>query len=482
MNIYTVNYILSRLSFAMAASLVIPLVLAIAANEPSRQAFMLSVLVSAFLGVGFRRYGKPAEALTAREGIAITAFGWFTGTFLGMLPYLLGNYLGFLDALFESISGFTGTGATVFSSLGTLPYSILFWRMMTAWIGGLGIIVIFIALLPQSGASTIYMYNAEGGGPTMDRVMPRLRDMTIALFKIYLIFTAFTTGIFMLCGVDFSIAVTHAMSTIGTCGFSTYDDSTMHFHHLPFELWTALFMFLAGGSFSLYYRAWVKGPSVILRNTEFLTYLCIILVSILLIFLNLIVEMGLDFASAVRFAVFQVTSLSTTGFVSADFETWPTFSKLLLLILMMIGGCAGSTASGIKVARLILLVRNARTVILQKLNPHRVVDISLAGAHVDSAMLLRVGTFFFLYLAIIFVTAFLLTMDGLLPFDAIAVAVTTIGNIGPAFGIVSATSTYAPLSDFVKAVLCLSMLLGRLEIFTLLILLRPSFWRRTKRW
>lgn len=482
MNIYTVNYILSRLSFAMAASLVIPLVLAIAANEPSRQAFMLSVLVSAFLGVGFRRYGKPAEALTAREGIAITAFGWFTGTFLGMLPYLLGNYLGFLDALFESISGFTGTGATVFSSLGTLPYSILFWRMMTAWIGGLGIIVIFIALLPQSGASTIYMYNAEGGGPTMDRVMPRLRDMTIALFKIYLIFTAFTTGIFMLCGVDFSIAVTHAMSTIGTCGFSTYDDSTMHFHNLPFELWTALSMFLAGGSFSLYYRAWVKGPFVILRNTEFRTYLCIILVSILLIFLNLIVEMGLDFASTVRFAVFQVTSLSTTGFVSADFETWPTFSKLLLLILMMIGGCAGSTASGIKVARLILLVRNARAVILQKLNPHRVVDISLGGAHVDSAMLLRVGTFFFLYLAIIFVTAFLLTMDGLLPFDAIAVAVTTIGNIGPAFGIVSATSTYAPLSDFVKAVLCLSMLLGRLEIFTLLILLRPSFWRKTKRW
>ena len=315
----------------------------------------------------------------------------------------------------------------------------------------------------------------------MDRVMPRLRDMTIALFKIYLIFTAFTTGIFMLCGVDFSIAVTHAMSTIGTCGFSTYDDSTMHFHNLPFELWTALFMFLAGGSFSLYYRAWVKGPSVILRNTEFRTYLCIILISILLIFLNLIVEMGLDFASAVRFAVFQVTSLSTTGFVSADFETWPTFSKLLL-ILMMIGGCAGSTASGIKVARLILLVRNARAVILQKLNPHRVVDISLGGAHVDSAMLLRVGTFFFLYLAIIFVTAFLLTMDGLLPFDAIAVAVTTIGNIGPAFGIVSATSTYAPLSDFVKTILCVTMLLGRLEIFTLLILLRPSFWRKTKRW
>ena len=455
----------------------IPLVLAIVNDEPSREAFMLSMLISAFFGLGFRRFGRPAEELTAREGIAITAFGWFTGTFLGMLPYLLGNYLGFLDAVFESISGFTGTGATVFSSLGALPYSVLFWRMMTAWIGGLGIIVIFIALLPQSGASTIYMYNAEGAGPTMDRVMPRLRDMTMALFKIYLVFTAVTTIIFMLCGVEFSIAVTHAMSTIGTCGFSTYDDSTMHFHNLPFELWTALFMFLAGGSFSLYYRAWVKGPSVILRNTEFRTYLGIILAAILLI-----VEKGIDSADAARFAVFQVTSLSTTGFVSADFEMWPTFSKLLLLLLMSIGGCAGSTASGIKVARIILLVRNARAVILQKLNPHRVVDISLGGAHVDDAMLLRVGTFFFLYVTIIFVTALLLTMDGLQPFDAIAVAITTLGNIGPAFGIVSATSTYAPLSDFAKGILCLSMLLGRLEIFTLLILLRPSFWRKTKRW
>lgn len=202
----------------------------------------------------------------------------------------------------------------------------------------------------------------------------------------------------------------------------------------------------------------------------------------LLIALNLIIEMGMDTFMAARVAVFQVTSLSTTGFVSADFETWPTFSKLLLLLLMIIGGCAGSTASGIKVARIVLLVRNARAVILQKLNPHRVVDISLGGTHVDGAMLLRVGSFFFLYLTIIFITAFLLTMDGLLPFDAIAVAVSTLGNIGPAFGIVNATSTYAPLSDFVKAVLCCSMLLGRLEIFTLLILLRPSFWRKTKRW
>ena len=482
MNIYTVNYILSRLAFAMAAALTIPLTLAVYADEPSRQALMLSILVSAFLGMGFRRYGQPAEELTAREGIAITAFGWFTGTFLGMLPYLLGGYLGFLDALFESISGFTGTGATVFSSLGNLPYSILFWRMMTAWIGGLGIIVIFIALIPQSGASTIYMYNAEGAGPTMDRVMPRLRDMTMALFKIYLVFTAVTTAIFMLCGVEFSIAVTHAMSTIGTCGFSTYDDSTMHFHSLAFELWTAFFMFLAGGSFSLYYRVWIKGSAVILRNTEFRTYLCIVLGAVLLIALNLIIGMGMDAETAVRVSLFQVTSLSTTGFVSADFETWPAFSKLVLLLLMLIGGCAGSTASGIKVARIVLLVRNARAVILQKLNPHRVIDISLGGAHVDSAMLLRTGTFFFLYLAIIFVTAFLLTMDGLYPFDAIAVAVTTLGNIGPAFGIVSATSTYAPLSDFTKSVLCVTMLLGRLEIFTLLILLRPSIWRRTKRW
>ena len=482
MNIYTVNYMLSRLSFAMAASLCIPLILAILGNDQGRQAFILSIFVSVFFGAVFRRYSHPTEELTAREGIAITAFGWITGTFLGMLPYLLGGYLGFLDAFFESISGFTGTGATVFSSLSILPYSILFWRMMTAWIGGLGIIVIFIALLPQSGASTIYMYNAEGIGPTMDRVMPRLRNMTMALFQIYLVFTIVTTGVYTLCGMDFSIAVAHAMSTIGTCGFSTYDDSIMHFHNVQCELWTALFMFLAGGSFSLYYRIWLKGPSVILHNTEFRVYFVIIFTSILLITLNLIVEMNIDVLTALRVAIFQTTSLSTTGFVSTDFETWPTFSKLLLLLLMVIGGCAGSTASGIKVARLILLIRNAHAIVIQKLNPNRVIDISLGGAHIDNAALMRVGTFFFLYLAIIFVTAFLLTLDGLLPFDSIAVAVTTLGNIGPAFGLISATSTYAPLSDFVKSVLCLTMLLGRLEIFTLLILVRPSFWRKTKRW
>lgn len=482
MNIYTVNYMLSRLSFAMAASLCIPLTLAILGSDQSHQAFILSIFVSVFFGAIFRRYSHPTEELTAREGIAITAFGWITGTFLGMLPYLLGGYLGFLDAFFESISGFTGTGATVFSSLSILPYSILFWRMMTAWIGGLGIIVIFIALLPQSGASTIYMYNAEGIGPTMDRVMPRLRDMTMALFQIYLVFTIVTTGVYTLCGMDFSIAVAHAMSTIGTCGFSTYDDSIMHFHNVPCELWTALFMFLAGGSFSLYYRIWLKGPSVILYNTEFRVYFVIIFTSILLITLNLIVEMNIDILTALRAAVFQTTSLSTTGFVSTDFETWPTFSKLLLLLLMVIGGCAGSTASGIKVARLILLIRNAHAIVIQKLNPNRVIDISLGGTRIDNAALMRIGSFFFLYLATIFVTAFLLTIDGLLPFDSIAVAVTTLGNIGPAFGLISATSTYAPLSNFVKSVLCITMLLGRLEIFTLLILVRPSFWRKTKRW
>ena len=192
--------------------------------------------------------------------------------------------------------------------------------------------------------------------------------------------------------------------------------------------------------------------------------------------------MNIDVLTALRVAIFQTTSLSTTGFVSTDFETWPTFSKLLLLLLMVIGGCAGSTASGIKVARLILLIRNAHAVVIQKLNPNCVIDISLGGTRIDNAALMRVGTFFFLYLVIIFVTAFFLTLDGLLPFDSIAVAVTTLGNIGPAFGLISATSTYAPLSDFVKSILCLTMLLGRLEIFTLLILLRPSFWRKTKRW
>ena len=483
MDARVILYILGRLVFAETAVMGIPLVMAMVRGEASARAFLLSCTLAAFLGTYLYTKGRASEkALTMREGIAVTGFGWMIAPALGMLPYLMGGYLGLLDGLVESISGFTGTGATVFPTLSGLPASLLFWRMMTNWFGGLGIIVIFIALLPQTGQSTIYMYNAETTGPTRERVLPRLRDMTKALFQMYVFFTAVVAGIYVLCGLPLMQAGMHAMSTVCAGGFSTYDDSAMHFHSIRLEAAMTVFMILAGGNFGLYYRVWQKGPTVLLRNTEFKWYLGILAGAMALITANLACAMGLDWRTAFRYASFQVGSLSTTGFVSADFEMWPSFSKGIFLLLMVGGGCAGSAASGLKIARVVLLVKNAWAVVHQKLNPRRVVEVRMNGAKVSEETLLRVGQFFSLYIFLIAFFALLLTADGIAAFDAIGLSISTMGGIGPAFGVAGATETYAGLSDFTKSVICVSMLLGRLEMVTLLVMLTPDFWQKGNRW
>ena len=483
MDARVILYILGRLVFAETAVMGIPLVMAMVRGEASVRAFLLSCTLAAFLGTYLYTKGRASEkALTMREGIAVTGFGGMIAPALGMLPYLMGGSLGLLDGLVESISGFTGTGATVFPTLSGLPASLLFWRMMTNWFGGLGIIVIFIALLPQTGQSTIYMYNAETTGPTRERVLPRLRDMTKALFQMYVFFTAVVAGIYVLCGLPLMQAGMHAMSTVCAGGFSTYDDSAMHFHSIRLEAAMTVFMILAGGNFGLYYRVWQKGPTVLLRNTEFKWYLGILAGAMALITANLACAMGLDWRTAFRYASFQVGSLSTTGFVSADFEMWPSFSKGIFLLLMVGGGCAGSAASGLKIARVVLLVKNAWAVVHQKLNPRRVVEVRMNGAKVSEETLLRVGQFFSLYIFLIAFFALLLTADGIAAFDAIGLSISTMGGIGPAFGVAGATETYAGLSDFTKSVICVSMLLGRLEMVTLLVMLTPDFWQKGNRW
>ena len=483
MQLQVIYYVLGRLVMAETITMFIPFAMAFYYYETSIPGFAVAVGLSASVGLVLQSHGRAStDNLSIREGIAITGLGWALATGLGMLPYVCGGYLGALDALFESISGFTGTGATVFDTLTGLPSSILFWRMMTHWFGGLGIIVIFIALLPQTGQSTVYMYNAETTGPTQDRVLPRLRDMTKALFQMYLLFTALAATVYMLCGLGPYEALTHAMSTIGAGGFSIYDESAMHFKNPAFEWSMTFFMILAGGNFGLYYRIWKKGPGVVRHNSEFKAYMLILFTAMVLIGGNLLYTMPYAPGDAIRYAAFQVGSISTTGFVSADFDKWPDFSKGILLMLMMSGGCAGSTAGGMKVARVVLLVKNTWAVMRQKIAPRQLVEVRMNGSRVSEETLLRVGQFFFLYIFFIVFWALLLTLDGLEIFDAIGISITTMGSVGPAFGIAGATCTYAGLSVFSKSILCVAMLLGRLEMFTLLVMLTPDFWQKGNRW
>ena len=474
---------LGKISLIQALVVLLPLVLACGYGEESCMAFIWTGIVG-FLVAGLcLSQGKVrTRVLTMREGIAITGLGWLLATCLGMLPYVFGQYLGLLDGFFESISGFTGTGATVITDIESLPQSILLWRSMTHWLGGLGIVVIFIAILPEAGQAAVSMYNAEAAGPTRERVLPRLHEMTSVLFRMYMVFTMISLGVFLLCGMDFVSAANHALSTISAGGFSTYNDSAAHFDNPLVEGWMTFFMILAGGNFGLYYQIYQKGFHVVKRNTEFKAYLGILAVATICVGMNLMSAFSSSWGNAMRFASFQVASIATTGFVSADYDQWPTFSKGILMLLMISGGCAGSTAAGIKVARVVILFKAIWASVARTLHPKMVIQLKMNGQYISADTVIRTSQFFFLYIAFIALWAFLLTWDNIPVFDAIGISVSTMGCIGPAFGITGATCTYAELSMFSKGILCLSMLIGRLEMFTVLVMCHRSFWKTKGLW
>ena len=293
---------------------------------------------------------------------------------------------------------------------------------------------------------------------------------------------AVMNAIFFLCGMDFLGAVNHALSTVSAGGFSTYNASAAHFESPAVEGWMTFFMILTGGNYALYYRAWQKGWSVLWDNMEFRVYLLIVAAATILIGLNLMSAFGIGPSTALRYSSFQAASIATTGFVSADFDRWPTFSKGILLMLMISGGCAGSTAAGLKVSRVVIMAQYIWHAAKTKLHPNQVLGMTINGHRIGDDTVVRVAQFCFLYVMFIALWALLLTFDGIDVFDAIGISVSTMGCIGPAFGITGAPSTYAELSLFSKSILCLSMLLGRLEMFTLLVMLQKNFWKSKGSW
>lgn len=481
MDIRIILYVLGRISMALGMVLTLNAVVSIVCQDDGLLALAGAALVSFAVGMGMQRSRKGAvDDLSVREGIAITSLSWILVTFLGMLPYVFGGYLNILDGILECISGLSGTGATVITDIEVLPQSILVWRSLTHWLGGLGIIVIFIALFPQFGHGIVHMMDAESTGPTSDRMLPRVRQMAKALFTVYVILTTAATVALMACGLDFLTALEHAFSTIATGGFSPYNDSVAHFGSPIIEGVLALFMILSSANFSIYVAAWRKGIGVIFRDTEFRLYVALVLGAAALMSLNLIYGASYDPLEAVRETFFQAASISSsTGFVSADFDQWPSFSKGILLFLMFCGGCAGSTAGGLKVTRLMLLMKTMRSVVQQKLSPRSVVQVHSNGEDYNEEILYGVARFFVAYVILDILWTVLFIGDGVPTLDAIGLSVSTMGSCGPAFGTVGPTCTYAELPVFSKVIVCISMLLGRLEMFPVLALLMPSFWRHS---
>lgn len=486
MNLRIVSGLLGYLTLFTGAAMIPPCILAAFEEEiGSVLAFLLSIFLCVAVTFELERFGglQGKDNIGVRDGIAITGLGWLIVSILGTVPYMAGGYLNLVDSMVESFAGFSGTGATVFEDVEILPRSILLWRSLSNWVGGLGIVVIFMAILSQLGRGAMFILRAESTGPTKDRQMPRIRDNAKALFRIYVGLTVICAASYFLCGLDIFTAINHAMTTIATGGYGVYNSTVGEYGSAALEYCMAFFMIISSGSFAMYALAVQRGAGEILRNTEFKIYLWIVFVTSAIIAADLFLEMGMSVEAAIRGAIFHVASLSsTTGFVAYDFDTYPPISKACLMMTMFLGGCAGSTAGGLKVARIILLFKFVSSIIQQKLHPQLINPVRLNGKVIDENILQGAAKFFLGLVVMDITFAFVMMFDGIDFVNSISVSVSTMASVGPGFGIQGATSTYALLPTLSKIFACFFMFLSRLEIFTVLVLFTPTFWRSTNGW
>ena len=486
MNRRLVSALLGYLTLFCGAAMIPPLILAAISKEAgSVWAFLLSMFLCLAATFELERFGgvKGKDNLGVREGIAITVIGWALVSVLGLVPYFASGHLNLLDSLVESVSGFSGTGATVFEDVEILPRSILLWRSLSNWVGGLGIIVIFMAILPQFGRGAMYVIRAESTGPTKERQMPRIRDNAKALFLIYVTLTVLCSAVYFLCGLSPFASINHAMTTIATGGYGIYNSTVDEYGNGWLELAMTFFMIISSGSFAMYVVAFRRGASIILKNTEFATYLFILVIAATVITIDLFVEMDMDIFTAIRYSGFHVASLSsTTGFVATDFDQWPPLSKGFLMMTMFLGGCAGSTAGGLKVARIVLLFKMLAVIVQQKIHPQGLAQVKMNGQAVDDEIVFGAARFFFAIVVMDTLFAFVMMIDGIDFINSISVSISTMASVGPGFGIEGATSGYSLLPSLSKIFACLFMFLSRLEVFSILALLSPSFWHKSKNW
>lgn len=471
--------LMGKMMCAFALVMTIPLFYALLLQETIYTSFGFSIAITGVIGWLLVYYGETVGHIGAREGFLVVSGIWCFASALGALPYWLSGLVpSYLDAVFETVSGLTTTGASIINDVEVLPGSLLLWRSLTHWLGGMGIIVLFLVFLSNLGADAVNLFKAESPGPTVDRVMPRIRHMAIALWSLYVVFTAIEIILLYFAGMNLFDAVNHSFATIATGGFSTKNTSIKYYDSLTIELILCFFMFLAGGNFGLYYLVWEKGFRRLIKDTEFRLYLLIVGVSTLVIALFLYDQSATPFSSGLREALFTVISLiTTTGFVTADFDQWPPVIKIILFILMLLGGCAGSTAGGAKIIRIIILMKDAVGSILRAIHPKIVRAVKVDKKPVDFGVLHAILQFFFLYMVIFFASVILVSATGMPPFDAMSAVITSLSNVGPGFGIVGPTVTFFGIHPFAKTVLIIDMLLGRLELVTILVLLHPEFWQ-----
>ncbi|EGV18233.1 TrkH family potassium uptake protein [Thiocapsa marina] len=481
MNLVLVGRIVGIYALIFGVTLVGPVLVGLWYREAEVVHFLWPMVGSlaggAFLWLIGRRH---ARELSVGDGYLVVALFWVLLSILGAWPLMNGFGLSPVDALFESTSGITTTGATVIAGLDSMPRSLLFYRQQLQWFGGMGLIVLGVAVMPMLGIGGMQLYRAEAPGPLKEeKLTPRLTQTARALWMIYFTLTLACAGGYWLAGMTPFDAVSHSLSTVSTGGFSTHDASMGHFASPAVEAVAVVFMLLAAINFGVHYLVWLdRNPLHYLRDTEARTFLGFVLGMVLLVGLILYVEGPYDQVHAsLRDAAFEVVSIVTsTGFGTVDFAHWPDFLPLLLIYISFVGGCGGSTAGGMKVLRVLLMVKQGAQEVRQLIHPHAILPLRLGRRIVDPRLARSVWGFFALYTFAVATLTLLMIHAGLAPLDAFSAVATCLNNLGPGLGEVALT--FQTVSDTGKLLGVVAMLLGRLEILTILVILSPAFWRR----
>ena len=469
---------IGRLLQITALLLLVPAVVAIIYGETKQLfAFAITALGSLVLGVVISLVTKTKnKVIYAKAGFAITALAWISMALVGAVPFVIsGDIPSYVDAVFETVSGFSTTGASILVDVEALSKSTLFWRSFTHWIGGMGVLVFVMAILPNFTDRSIHIMRAEMPGPIVGKLVPRVKDTAKILYMIYIFLTVLEIVLLRLGNMNWFESIVHTFGTAGTGGFGVKGDSIASYS--PYCQWViAIFMLIFGINFNVYYLLLMRRVRTVLKSSELWCYISIVFISITAITVN-IMSMSKSMSEAIRNSVFQVASIvSTTGYATTDFNVWPGFSKAILFLLMIVGACAGSTAGGLKVSRVVILFKAVLKEIRKMLHPRSVSKIHFEGKPLEDATMNSVTTYFVIYM-LCFLGTFLLISFESFGFESNFSAVAAcFNNIGPGFDMVGPTSNYNAYTDFSKIVLSFAMLLGRLEIFPLILTFIPSTW------
>lgn len=481
-NAKLISKILGQLLFLEAFWMLFCLGTSLYYQEEDAFAFLVSILATIGVGLLLVGRGRGAEnSLSRRDAYLVVTLTWVVYSALGTLPFLVGGYLSsFADAYLEAMSGFTSTGATVFNDVESLPHGILFWRSVMQWVGGLGIVFFTVALLPSLVGGSVKVFSAESSAPLRSKLHPRLSTSAKWIWSIYMTLTVACAVAYWLGGMSLFDSLNHAMCTTPTGGFSTYNDSFAHFNSPYIEYMCTLFTFLSGANFTLLYAVVLKRRvGDLAKNSEFRFYLFSVLALSVFIALQLFNERGYQLEESFRKAIFQVVTLMTsTGFSSDNTALWPHITWGVLLVCMFMGGCSSSTGGGVKQVRLVMLFQVVKNELRQILHPKAVLPVRVNGVNVPTQERVTLLAFLGVYLMVLLAQTFATMAYGIDLGNALTISFSSLGNAGPSLGTLSSVGlTWSALPEVVKWISSLTMLLGRLEIFTVLVIFTPNFWK-----